>query len=228
MKRFALAGILAFASLMALAFAVALLFCSCASAGKSGTGNGSAEVLELPGSVVDLQAVAVVDISGRDTLYRFTPAQVDSLRSALKAAFVSESLLLMAPSWEAALVLRSSSGTVSVALHYGNVLRVNAREPWSGSAADSAGDIPAPGVADLLLAGGDAAWLCDLAQRAMGKPPSMPRRLPNPPKRNPELNGSRELGIAKPHDRRSGIQAATSVFSEWCSRGAMSGSFSPI
>jgi hypothetical protein len=79
-------------------------------------------------SASDIRTVAVVDIASRDTLYRFNPAQTDSLKSAIKASFVSGNLQVTPAPWPMALVM-AGDGVDFVALHYGNVLRVNANAP---------------------------------------------------------------------------------------------------
>ncbi len=139
-----------------------------------------------------LTSVALVHMISRDTLYRFTPGQVDSLKEAFKKSFVSESLLLTPSPWPVALVLKTGSGTASdntrggagdngkqvdyVALHYGDVLRVNTRNPWSSNLADSTGAVFANGVADIVLDSDDVLWIYDLVQAATGTPPSKSHR----------------------------------------------------
>jgi|GEM_PF-4959766 len=133
-----------------------------------------------------LNAVAVVDIATRDTLYRFTRGQIDSLKIALGAASISEGLLSTPPPWDIALVLHSEPDSGLVALYYGDVLRVNSRQPWSPRIADSAGAVPGPGIADIVLNGDDVSWIYDLMQQIMGVPPSKSHRarqipqVPNP------------------------------------------------
>jgi len=138
--------------------------------------GGAQELLE---SAAKLRSIAVVDIESRDTIYRLSPPQVDSLKSALKATFVSESLLSTPPPWGVALVMGSENGPDFVALHYGDVLRVNSTHPWSTDIADSTGSVPAKGIADIVLDGDDVTWLFDVIGKAVGKPPSKPHRAPH-------------------------------------------------
>jgi hypothetical protein len=135
----------------------------------------------------------LVHMDSRDTLYRFTPAQVDSLRAALKRSFVSQSLSLTPSSWPVALVLRAAGDDARaakseggehagyVALHYGAVLRVNTHNPWSSRIADSTGAVFTSGVADVVLDADDVVWIHDLVGKAAGTPPSAPQRAPGIP-----------------------------------------------
>ncbi|MDQ3002249.1 MAG: hypothetical protein M3Y08_13435 [Fibrobacterota bacterium] len=130
----------------------------------------------------NINSIFVVNSISRDTLYRFLPEQVDSLKTVLKKSSVSESLLLTPPPWDIALVLESSSRPAYIALHYGDVLRLNSRNPWSPIIADSAGNSPAPGITDIVLDGDDVPWLSALLQKAVGRPPSNPHRVPTMPR----------------------------------------------
>ena len=152
---------------------------SCASRPLEKKANSARSLLKASSNI---HSIFVVNTISRDTLYRFLPEQVDSLKTALKKCFVSESLLLTPPPWEIALVLKSGSLPDHIALHYGDVLRVNARDPWSPIIADSAGNSPAPGIADIVLDGDDVPWLSALLQKVVGKPPSNPHRLPAMPR----------------------------------------------
>lgn len=147
------------------------------SLGKTNSG-GAPSLLE---SAATIRSVSVVDIESQDTLYRLTPSQVDSLKSALKASFVSESLLLTPSPWPVALVMGAEKGSIFVALHYGDVLRVNTLNPWSTRIADSTGSFPAKGIADIVLNGDDVPWIFALIQQAVGKPPSKTHTVPKIP-----------------------------------------------
>lgn len=152
-------------------------------------GCGRARLPEQP-AVFDAQAllkaaptlasVALVHMESRDTLYQFTSVQVDSLKAALKKSYVSESLQLTPSPWPVALVLETVIGTF-VALHYGNVLRVNVFHPWSTVIADSAGNSQAKGIADIGLDPGDAEWMWSLVQKAIGARPSKSYQVPGIP-----------------------------------------------
>lgn len=166
------------------------VFAACASRPPEAPASLDAQAL-LKASP-SLTSVALVHMVSRDTLYRFTPGQVDSLKAAFKKSFVSESLLLTPSPWPVALVLKTGSGTGSdnprggagdsgkqvdyVALHYGDVLRVNTRNPWSSNLADSAGAVFVDGVADIVLDSDDVLWVYDLVQAATGAPPSESHR----------------------------------------------------
>jgi hypothetical protein len=159
----------------ALALACVLAACASRPPEKPGVYDAQALLKAAP----SLTSVALVDMESRDTLYRFTPAQADSLKAALKRSFVSESLQLTPSPWPVALVF----GKGFVALHYGNVLRVNAFHPWSALIADSAGNAPAKGIADIVLEADDADWIWALVQTAMqktkGTPPSKSYQIPS-------------------------------------------------
>ena len=127
-----------------------------------------------------LASVALVHMDSRDTLYRFTSAQVESLKTVLKKSSASESLQLTPSPWPVALVLGTDHGSF-VALHYGNVLRVNAFHPWSTLIADSAGNTPAKGIADIRLDADDEEWIWNMVQKATGTPPSKSYRVPGIP-----------------------------------------------
>ena len=134
-----------------------------------------------------IKSVTVVEMAGRKPLYSFSKGQCDSLKSALKSAFVSESLLLTPSPWEVALVIRTGADTPFVALYYGDVLRVNASYPWTTRIADSTGAVPVPGIADIILDGDDVSWLFRLMEKVMGTEPSKPYLVPRMlPQWNPD------------------------------------------
>lgn len=170
---------------------LASVFAACASRNPEVPASRDAQAL-LKASPT-LTSVALVHMDSRDTLYRFTPDQVDSLKAALKKSFVSESLSLTPSSWPVALVLRAKgddarsakseggSHAVYIALHYGAVLRVNNQNPWSSNIADSTGAVFASGVADIVLDADDVVWIHDLVQDFAGKLPSNPQHAPGIP-----------------------------------------------
>lgn len=167
------------------------VFAACASRPPEAPATHDAQA--LLNTAPTLTSVVLVHMDSRDTLYRFTPAQVDSLKAALKKSFVSESLSLTPSSWPVALVLRAqgddartakSEGgkhAVYIALHYGAVLRVNTHNPWSSNIADSTGAVFSSGVADIVLDADDVVWIHDLVQDAAGKLPANPQHAPGIP-----------------------------------------------
>lgn len=120
----------------------------------------------------DIQSATLTDCDTPRVIHRFTPPELDTLKTYVAAAAVSNSLLATPAPWEVCLELETGRGKPFVALYYGDVLRVNERSPRSPIIADSTGAVPAPGIADLFLEWEGSSWLFAAVQGYMGTPPS--------------------------------------------------------
>lgn len=137
-------------------------------------GGAAALLTAAPG----LRSAVLTDRDSRRVLHHLDSAQLDTLKTLLKDGFVSTSLLATTPPWDVALDLVDANGAPFTALYYGDVLRVNEGAPRSTIIADSAGAVPAPGIADLVLSGDAVAWLYNRVGAILGTPPSKSHRAP--------------------------------------------------
>lgn len=159
-----------------LAMILVCALCAGCSSAPPGINAGGAAALRK--AAPSIRSATMVRLDPRGDIQALSAPALDSLKSLLGKAEVSESLLLTPAPWDVAFDLDAGKAGRFVGLYYGDAIRVKVREPWSQLIADSVGTFPVAGIADLVLTAEDAAWLFDWVGKAAGEPASKHHTVP--------------------------------------------------